>query len=157
MTFPKSLLAALVVGSVALPAFAYDRGVAQRIHETVTGQMDQHFFVTKPCKVEAVKVLEMLAAGEDIVLLDIRTPEERSVVSLSHPAAVSIPMDELFKPENLDRLPQNGKIIVLCHSGNRASGTTALLKAAGFEDVSYVNGGMISLVTNLTPGTAPSL
>ena len=157
MKLSKYLLVAGLASCLAVPALAYDTDVAQRVQNLVTGQMDQHFFVTRPCKVDAAKVLAMLRENEDVVLLDIRTPEERSVVSLSHPKAVSIPMNALFKPENLDRLPENGKIIVLCHSGNRAAGTTALLKAVGFKDVSYVNGGMISLITNLTPGTAPGL
>ena len=77
------------------------------------------------------------------------------MVALNHPSALSIPMNELFKKENLDRLSEDNKIIVVCHSGNRASGTTALLKSAGFKDVVYVNGGLISLVTNVTPKTVP--
>ena len=64
-------------------------------------------------------------------------------------------MNALFRKENLDRLPKEGKIVVICHSGNRAAGAAALLKAVGFKDVQYINGGLISLVTNLTPKTVP--
>jgi hypothetical protein len=51
--------------------------------------MDRHFFVTKPCKLEAPAVLERLAKKVEIPLLDIRTPEERGVVALSHPNALA--------------------------------------------------------------------
>lgn len=150
----KSLAFVLAAG-LALAAQAYDTGLAEHIQNTVTGQMDRQFFVTKPCKVEAADVLQMLAKDAKVTLLDIRTPEETAVVALSHPKSLAISMHELFKKENLDRLPQDGKIIVICHSGNRAAGATALLKAVGFKDVVYVNGGLISLVTNLTPKTVP--
>ncbi|HEY9050935.1 MAG TPA: rhodanese-like domain-containing protein [Gammaproteobacteria bacterium] len=150
----KFLVIALLV-SLPFAANAYDADQAEHILNTVTGQMNQQFFLTKPCKIEAVEVLKMLEQKKKVTLLDIRTPQERGVVALNHPSALSIPMNELFKKENLDRLPEDNKIIVVCHSGNRASGTTALLKSAGFKDVVYVNGGLISLVTNLTPKTVP--
>jgi rhodanese-related sulfurtransferase len=149
------LVVALLVGPL-FAAHAYDAGLAEHILSTVTGQMDRQFFIDKPCKVEAPAVIEMLAKREPITLLDIRTPEEQGVVALSHPNALSIPMNRLFQKESLDRLPQSGKIVVVCHSGNRAAGATALLKAVGFKDVVYINGGLISLVTHLVPKTAPA-
>lgn len=152
----NKMLAIALFASLPFTVNAYDADQAAHVLETVTGQMHRQFFVTRPCKVEAPAVLEMLVKKQPVTLLDIRTPEEQSVISLSHTAAIAIPMNELFKKENLDRLPQDGRIIVVCHSGNRAAGATALLKSVGFKDVVYVNGGMISLVTNLTPKTAPT-
>lgn len=152
---PKTALALALFAGLSCAAHAYDPALAEHVLTTVTGQMDRQFFVTKPCKVEAPAVIEQLAKKEKITLLDIRTPEEQRVIALSHPQALAIPMNELFKKENLDRLPKEGRIVVVCHSGNRAAGATALLKSVGFEDVVYVNGGLIALVTNLTPKTAP--
>lgn len=153
----RKALALAVLASLPFALHAYDPGLAEHVLNTVTGQMDRQFFIDKPCKIEAPAVIEMLVKKEPLTLLDIRTPEEQGVVALSHPSALAIPMNELFKKENLDRLPQDGKIIVVCHSGNRAAGATALLKAIGFKDVVYVNGGLINLVTNLVPKTAPTL
>lgn len=155
MKITLKTLAFVLAACLSIAAHAYDAGLAEHVDKTVTGQMDRRFFVTKPCKIEAPEVLQMLAKDEKVTLLDMRTPEEMAVVALSHPKALAIPMHELFKKENLDRLPKDGKIIVVCHSGNRAAGTTALLKAIGFKDVVYVNGGLIALVTNLTPKTVP--
>jgi rhodanese-related sulfurtransferase len=149
-------IALALLASLPFAVQAYDATLAAHVDSTVTAQMDRQFFVTKPCKIEAPAVLEMLAKKEKVTLLDIRTPEEQAVVAMSHPASLSIPMNELFKKNNLDRLPENGKIIVICHSGNRAAGATALLKSIGFKDVVYINGGMISLITNLTPRTVPA-
>lgn len=152
----NSFFAITLLVSMPFTASAYDPDQAAHVLETVTGQMDRQFFLTKPCKVEASSVLESLVKQEPVTLLDIRTPEEQSVIALNHPSAMAIPMNELFKKENLDRLPKDQRIIVVCHSGNRAAGATALLKSVGFEDVVYVNGGMISLITGLTPKTAPT-
>lgn len=157
MKLSKTLLTVALATTLAAPAFAYDAGLADRILKSVTGEMNRQFFMTKPCKIEAKDVLAMLAKKEPVTLLDIRTPEERSVVAVSYAGALSISMDELFKKDNLDRLPKTGKIIVICHSGNRAAGATALLKSVGFDDVVYVNGGLIAMITNLTPATSPAM
>jgi len=80
---------------------------------------------------------------------------ERNVVGVNLPGTLNIPLDQLFKKENLDRLPKDGKILVVCHSGSRAAGATALLSAIGFTNASYVNGGLIALVTGVTPKSVP--
>jgi rhodanese-related sulfurtransferase len=71
------------------------------------------------------------------------------------PGALNISMNDLFKKENLDRLPKDGKILIVCHSGARAAGATALLGAIGFDNAYYVNGGLISMVTAVTPKSVP--
>ena len=55
----KFFVIALLV-SLPFAANAYDADQAEHILNTVTGQMNQQFFLTKPCKIEAVEVLKML-------------------------------------------------------------------------------------------------
>ncbi len=150
-----SILSLALAAALSFNAQAYDAAIAAKI-DPVVSQLDHAGLLKGGCKVESQDVLKTLAAGkEKVTLLDVRTPAEAKVVALSHPAALHIPVDTLFKPENLNKLPRDGRIFVVCHSGNRAAAATALLSAAGFTNVSYVNGGLISLVTNLTPRTVP--
>lgn len=88
-------------------------------------------------------------------LLDRRAPEEMAVVGLTPAKALAVPMHALFRKKNRERLAGDGKIVVICRSGKRANGTTALLKTVGFMDVVYVSGGLSSRVTSLMPKTVP--
>ncbi len=150
----KTLSLTLLLTLCSFNAWAYDAAMAAKI-DLFTRTLDHAGLIKGSCKIEAEEVLKLLAAGEKLTLLDVRTPAETKVVALSHPSALHIPLDRLFKPENLDRLPKDGRIIVICHSGNRAASASALLKAIGFTNVSYINGGLIALVTKLMPKNLP--
>jgi rhodanese-related sulfurtransferase len=71
------------------------------------------------------------------------------------PGALHIPLDLLLQKENLDRLPGDGKIVVVCHSGSRAVVATTLLKAIGFGNVVYLDGGVTALANAVTPKSLP--
>ncbi|MFP4279283.1 MAG: rhodanese-like domain-containing protein [Halochromatium sp.] len=150
-----ALLTSVCAIALTLPtiASAYDSELATHIQTNVTGRMDRQYLSDTPPKIDAPDLVEALSKGQDILLLDIRTPEEHGVVSLSHPRALWIPLDALFKSENLDRLPSDQQIAVVCLSGYRAALATGLLRAAGFEDVVFVNGGLAGLVQAFKPST----
>jgi rhodanese-related sulfurtransferase len=57
------------------------------------------------------------------------------------PGAVNIPYAEVFKPENLAKLPKDKKIVVYCYTGHTASRITALLNLCGY-DASNLKWGM---------------
>jgi rhodanese-related sulfurtransferase len=86
-------------------------------------------------------------------VLDVRTTAETRVVAMT--GARHIPLDVLMRKESLDRLPTDGRIIVVCHSGNRAAAATAPLGAVRFTNASYVNGGLIALTTATAPKAVP--
>jgi rhodanese-related sulfurtransferase len=154
MKTSKALILAVLLG-LASPALAFDPDLGERIQQDVTGQLDQQALAKGGLKVQSEQVLAMLAKGEPITLLDIRTPAEQAVVSVTHPKAIGIPLDQLFKKENLARLTANGQIVVICHTGERAAIAASLLRAVGFRNAYFLSGGLISLVTDLTPKTAP--
>ncbi len=153
MTQPHLYTLLICALAIALPATAsaYDADLADRLHETVTGQMDRQHLTEAPPKIDAPALVEALAKGEGPVLLDIRTPEEHQVVAISHPGAQWIPLEELFKPQNLERLPADAPIAVVCLSGYRAALATGLLRAVGFEQTVFVKGGLAALVQELKP------
>ena len=93
-------------------------------------------------------------AGEPMVALDVRTPVEMSIFTAALPGSLSIPLDELFTPTNLNRLPGDQKIVVLCATGARAMVAGTALRHIGFENVYIVKGGFKGLADYLDPKTA---
>ena len=95
-----------------------------------------------------------LKAGEPMIVLDIRTPAEMSVFTSFTPGSLAIPMNELFKPENLARLPVEQKIVVICATGTRATAAGTALRHVGFDKVYVLKGGFKALIGYLNPMTA---
>jgi rhodanese-related sulfurtransferase len=153
----RSFQAALLALSTTLSttALAYDAQTAAKLQPMVA-RMNHETLAKGGCKISSEDLLKALAEKkEKITLLDVRTPAETKVVGLTQANALHIPLDQLFKEENLKRLPKDGKIVVVCHSGNRAAASAALLNAAGFTNAVYLNGGLIGLITSLTPKAVP--
>jgi len=142
----KRALLALAVGSVMLSgtALSYDKELAKRF-DAMFSQMTPEVLKQKPCQATAKQLLEMVKKGEDFVLLDVRTPAEQAIVGPRWKNTLYIPMHELFKEENLNKLPKDKKIIVVCHSGNRAAAVVAALRAVGFQNAFMLKGGMMEL------------
>lgn len=137
---------------MATTAWAYDSDTAAKI-AAITSKMDQAALAKGGAKISAETYLAMSAKKEKMTVVDIRTPAEDHVVSI--PGALQIPMDQLMKKENLDKLPTDGKIVVICHSGSRAVVATTLLKVVGFGNSVYLDGGLSALVNTATPKALP--
>ena len=135
-----------------LPSFPIDWELAKK-YDAIFSRLDQKTLSKSPCRVNLKQVLEMIKKGEDIVLLDIRTEPEQSIVGLTYKNSLHIPMDELFKEENLKKLPRDKKIIVVCHSGARAIAVTFALRSLGFDNVYALKGGIAGLANYVTPKT----
>lgn len=78
-----------------------------------------------------------LTSARPPLVLDIREPYEWNQVHLT--GALHIPMNSV--PENLDALPPDRPIAVLCAHGNRSYGVTHYLREQGF-DAHNVTGGI---------------
>jgi len=98
---------------------------------------------------KAEKFVAAVRQGEKITAVDVRTPGETRIYGTSLPGTLQIQISELFRPENLDRLPEDGKIVVLCKSGTRASAAVAGLRHIGFENTYLLKGGFKALVSYL--------
>jgi rhodanese-related sulfurtransferase len=77
-------------------------------------------------------------AGEDLVFLDVRTPEE--FASGRVPGAINIPVRQL--PERLAELGKGDRLVVYCERGPRATAAAQTLSRAGYTDVSLMTGDM---------------
>lgn len=100
------------------------------------------------------KVIEAIKEQQDVLLLDVRTKQEQSIVGLTYKESLSLPMNEVFRPGNLARIPTDRKVIVTCQSGVRCTVIALSLREIGFENVYAMKGGLAALMEYLTPKTA---
>lgn len=81
---------------------------------------------------------QMIDAGRDFVLLDVREAWEYQLVHID--GAVSIPLGEL--PRRFRELSLVDEIVVYCHHGMRSLDAAYLLQQLGFKSVLSVAGGI---------------
>lgn len=99
--------------------------------------------------------MKLIRDNGQYVLLDVRSEGETSVFGLNGKNAMHIELKELFKKENLDKLPTDKMIIAVCHSGTRGLMAAMGLKQIGFKNVQVLKGGLITLAEANTPKNAP--
>jgi rhodanese-related sulfurtransferase len=95
-----------------------------------------------------------IKAGKDLVALDIRTPAEAQFFAMPGTRSLVIPMDQLFTPESLARIPADKPVVVLCKGGERAVAAGVALRHLGFKNVQVLKGGYQGLATYLDPKAA---
>jgi rhodanese-related sulfurtransferase len=100
------------------------------------------------------KLVKDLQAGKQIVALDIRTPNEFGVYRMTLPGSLEIPVNEVFLPESLDRIPQDRPVVIVCKSGTRATAVGTALIHVGFKNVYVLKGGLMALSKHLNAKTA---
>ncbi len=95
---------------------------------------------TKTQNVTVGEVRQMLDAKQDILLLDVRTPEEFNG-RLGHiEGARLLPLQVLAEQyRKLNRFKEK-KIVVYCRSGNRSLRATRFLLKKGFKAVNMLGG-----------------
>jgi len=144
------LVAALLV---AAPVAGYDRDAAEgyaEMFEPVAGAAagkNLHLM-----KVD--KFVEAVRKGAKITTVDVRTPGETRFFTANLPGNRLIPLAELFEHENLATLPTEGKIVLICKSGTRASAAAVALRKVGFEQTYVLKGGLKALAGYLGPKEA---
>ena len=91
---------------------------------------------------------DMMQAGEEYTLLDVRREDELATAAYPEPY-VHIELSEL--PERLTEVPQDYPIIVACRSGGRSAKAAALLDHKGFRDVYNLEGGILAWTDEIEP------
>jgi adenylyltransferase/sulfurtransferase len=99
--------------------------------------------------ITAAQLKEKLDAGEDILLVDVREPNEYEIVSI--PGATLIPKNEFLLGNALETMPQNRQVVLYCKTGVRSAEVLAVLKSAGFSDAVHVGGGVVGWVNQVDP------
>lgn len=95
-------------------------------------------FESSAVKVSQQQLLERLAAQEDMLLLDVRTPGEYSEGYIGN----AINIDHRQVEDRLSEIVayKNQTVIVYCYSGIRAGMVEALLIEKGFSTVQHLEG-----------------
>jgi hydroxyacylglutathione hydrolase len=81
---------------------------------------------------------ELSATLKAVGVLDVRTPAEREASAI--PGSRHIPLMQLRR--RLKDVPKTGPLVVTCAGGYRSMMAASLLRAAGWRDVSDLEGGM---------------
>ena len=137
----------LVIGfifTISSFVFAYDKELAKSL-DMMFSPLTPEVLAKDPGLVNANQLLQMIQNKEPFVMLDVRTPEEMAIVGITWKDRLEIPMHELFKEENLNKLPKDKKIVVICHTGTRAFPVALALRALGFMNAYSLEGGIVKL------------
>jgi adenylyltransferase/sulfurtransferase len=90
-----------------------------------------------------------LAAGEPLVLLDVREPWEHALGHLT--GDVHVPLGEL--DARLDEVPRTEALVVCyCHHGVRSLHAAAFLQGEGWPQVASLAGGIDAWSVRVDPG-----
>ncbi|MFI6868784.1 adenylyltransferase/sulfurtransferase MoeZ [Nocardia sp. NPDC050406] len=92
--------------------------------------------------ITARELKDMLDAGKDVAIIDVREPVEWDIVRID--GATLIPKDRILSGEALAELPQNRPIVLHCKTGIRSADCLAALKQAGFSDATHLQGGIVA-------------
>lgn len=77
----------------------------------------------------------------EVLILDVRQPEEMDERLGSIPGARMLPLSELNA--RLAEIPQDKPVITVCHAGMRSGQATVILRQGGFQRVANMRGGML--------------
>src|SRR5450830_439087 len=104
--------------------------------------------------VTATQLATMLASRKaglrHFELVDVRESGEFEIVSID--GARLIPQGRILAGEAWAELPQDTDIVFHCKAGTRSAAVLAAARAAGYERVSHLDGGILAWVRDVEPG-----
>jgi phage shock protein E len=89
---------------------------------------------------------EKIAKDENLVLIDVRTPEEHIANHISDD--ILIPLDTLDDILNNSAINLNDEIIVYCRSGRRSLEAQGILESLGYKNVKSMAGGINNWISS---------
>jgi len=100
---------------------------------------------TMHCSVEELKA--KLDAGEDILLLDVRTDDELEIVKLDR--CTHVPLHEIEDRVGELEAWKDKEVICMCHHGGRSAAAQEFLQSQGFNNVLNLTGGIHEYATQV--------
>ncbi len=135
------------------PAYAYNQELAKSYEQyfsPFSGKATPKALQMIPTKA----FIESLKKGNELFIIDVRTPGETGVYGLNLSNSLAIPMNEVFKPENLAKIPATGKVVIVCKAGHRAMAVATGLRHIGFKNVFILKQGISDVANYLSPKNA---
>jgi len=103
-----------------------------------------------PIEIDPQAFKQLRDAGEQVVLLDVRNPDEYATAKIE--GSVFIPMGELQARLAELEPHRNKRIVVHCHHGGRSLRVTGFLRQQGFSQVQNLTGGIDAWSLAVDPG-----
>ncbi|NCA69590.1 MAG: rhodanese-like domain-containing protein [Sphingobacteriia bacterium] len=91
-------------------------------------------------EIDSESLQQRVASGEDLLLVDIRTPAE--IAQGAIPEALRLPMHMI--PLRMSELPKDRDLVLYCRSGARSYQACAYLMQQGYDRVINLRGGIIA-------------
>ena len=101
-----------------------------------------------PFEIAPAELKRLLDGGEEILLLDVREPEELALARID--GALHIPMGDI--PSRSIDLDPEARIVVMCHLGQRSAMVAQFLRQRDFERVQNLRGGIDAWAREIDPG-----
>ncbi len=89
-----------------------------------------------------LEVKKKLDRDDDFIYLDVRSEEEFNRMRIDHPKVMLLPLGKLRSEGS--RLPKDKEIVASCMSSLRAYEACVILKAMGYQKVSFMDGGLMA-------------
>jgi len=90
--------------------------------------------------VTSMQLQAMRQTGEDLLLLDVRSPDEHQNGSI--PGSVLVPLGAVRS--RLDQIPKDRRIVAYCKTSLRAWEAVCILAGHGYENVEILDGGFLA-------------
>ncbi|HUB49589.1 MAG TPA: rhodanese-like domain-containing protein [Acetobacteraceae bacterium] len=90
--------------------------------------------------IESAELQRRLAAGERLLLVDVRQPEEFTAPPGHLPGAINVPLAQV-PGRSRDLAASRQPIVVVCKTDRRSARAAAELVAAGLQNVAVLRGG----------------
>ena len=131
-------------------------------HRTITKLIDYHQFCGVPSpkdaapvqetkmnegEIDVVELKQKMDRGDKFTLIDVREPHEYKICSI--PGARLIPLGEF--PQHVGEFSPEDDIVIHCRSGMRSAKACNVLRAAGFQHVRNVVGGILAWADKVDP------
>jgi phage shock protein E len=107
------------------------------------------FIIPNVPQVEAKNLFDAINSGQNIIILDVRTPHEYSKEKIG--GSINLPVDQIEeKVENFIK-DKKSKIYVYCLSGSRSVFAVNAMVKLGYTDVFNVKSGLLAWRVNKLP------
>lgn len=123
-------------------------GAMDPIHQAANALLNKLDGMT--ASLSPVEVRKELDAGKELLLLDVRSPDEAADVRI--PGARLMPLGQLRS--RCAELPRDVMIVPFCKISLRGYEAARILLAAGFTDVAYLEGGILGWPYAFEQGTS---
>ena len=95
--------------------------------------------------ISAQKGLEIVETEKDVLMLDVRTPQEFTGPLGHIDGAILIPVQVLAQRISEISQYKDKKVVLVCHSGQRSKVAGNILVQAGFKNVMEIETGMVGV------------